>query len=156
MDGREFRRCCAQFATGVAVACVFGFDGEPHGLTVNSFSSVSLDPPLILICIGHDSGVLAMFQERRRFGLSFLRAEQRDLSNQFAMRGQDRFDGVDWHTGNFDVPVLDGTLADMECEVEQSVQAGDHDVLIARVESAAVHGGHPLLYFNSAYASLRG
>lgn len=154
MDGREFRRCCAQFATGVAVACVFGMDKEPHGLTVNSFSSVSLNPPLILICIGHDSGVLAMFHRQRRFGLCFLRAEQQDLSNQFAMRGHDRFGGVAWHMGNSEVPLLDGTLAEMECEVEQAVEAGDHDVLIARAVSASIHGGHPLLYFNSAYASL--
>jgi flavin reductase (DIM6/NTAB) family NADH-FMN oxidoreductase RutF len=131
-------------------------DGEPHGLTVNSFSSVSLNPPLVLICIGHDSGVLGMFRERRRFGLSFLRAEQRDLSNQFATRGQDRFDGVAWHEGESAVPILDGTLADMECELEQAVVAGDHDVMIARVVKATVHGGHPLLYFNSAYATLRG
>ncbi|MEP7364754.1 MAG: flavin reductase family protein [Acidobacteriota bacterium] len=156
MDGREFRRCCGQFATGVAVACVFGKDNEPHGLTVNSFSSVSLEPPLVLICIGHDSGVLDMFHDQRRFGLSFLRAEQRDLSNQFAMRGQNRFDGVAWHEGESAVPILDGTLADMECEVERAVEAGDHDVIIARVRKAMVHGGHPLLYFNSAYASLRG
>lgn len=156
LDGREFRRCCGQFATGVAVACVLGMEGEPHGLTVNSFSSVSLDPPLILICIGHDSGILELFRQSRRFGLSFLRAEQRDLSNQFATRGLNRFEGVAWHMGDSGVPVLDATLADMECEVEQAVQAGDHDVMIARVVKASVHGGHPLLYFNSAYASIRG
>lgn len=155
LDGREFRRCCGQFATGVAVACVIGLDGAPHGLTVNSFTSVSLEPPLILICVGHDSTILELFHTRGRFGLSFLRAEQRDLSNRFAMRGQDRFQGVDWHEGHGGVPLLDASLADMECEVEQAVRAGDHDVLIARVSSAAVHGGIPLLYFNSAYANLR-
>lgn len=155
LDGREFRRCCGQFATGVAVACVMGQDGAPHGLTVNSFTSVSLDPPLILISVGHDSTILGLFHAQRRFGLSFLRAEQRDLSNRFAMRGQDRFQGVDWHRGSSGAPLLDASLADIECEIEQAVTAGDHDVLIARASSAAVHGGIPLLYFNSAYASLR-
>lgn len=155
MDPRDFRRCCGQFATGVAVACVMGLDGAPHGLTVNSFTSVSLNPPLILICLGHDSAILDLFRQQARFGLSFLRAEQRDLSNQFATRGRDRFQGVDWHTGPSGVPLLNASLADMECAVEQTVTAGDHDILIARVESSVIHGGLPLLYFNSAYAALR-
>jgi len=122
---------------------------------VNSFTSVSLDPPLVLICVGHDSGTIDLFRSQTRFGLSFLRIEQRELSNQFAARGQDRFDGVEWHMGASGVPLLDASLADIECEVHQRIEAGDHDVVIARVTESAVHGGHPLLYFNSAYASLR-
>lgn len=155
MDPRDFRRTCGQFATGVAVACIFGSDAAPHGLTVNSFTSVSLNPPLILICIGHDSAILDLFRQQARFGLSFLRAEQRDLSNQFATRGRDRFQGVDWHTGSSGVPLLNDSLADLECALEQSVTAGDHDILIARVSHSVIHGGLPLLYFNSAYAALR-
>lgn len=155
MDPHDFRRACGQFATGVAVACVIGPDGSPHGLTINSFTSVSLSPPLILICIGHDSALRDLFRQQARFGLSFLRAEQRDLSHQFATRGRDRFQGVNWHTGPSGVPLLSDSLADMECAIEQTITAGDHDILIARVAHASVHGGHPLLYFNSAYAALR-
>jgi len=155
LDPRDFRRACGQFATGVAVASVIGPDGAPHGLTINSFTSVSLSPPLILICLGHDSAILDLFRPQALFGLSFLRAEQRDLSHQFATRGHDRFHGVNWHTGASGVPLLDDSLAGMECAIEQSVTAGDHDILIARVTHAAIHGGHPLLYFNSAYAALR-
>jgi len=155
LDPHDFRRACGQFATGVAVACVIGPDGSPHGLTINSFTSVSLSPPLILICIGHDSALRDLFRQQARFGLSFLRIEQRDLSNQFATRGRDRFQGVNWHTAPSGVPLLSDSLADMECAIEQTITAGDHDILIARVAHASVHGGHPLLYFNSAYAALR-
>lgn len=155
MDPHDFRRACGQFATGVAVACVIGPDGSPHGLTINSFTSVSLAPPLILFCIGHESALRDLFRQQARFGLSFLRAEQRDLSHQFATRGRDRFQGVNWHTGPSGVPLLSDSLADMECAIEQTITAGDHDILIARVAHASVHGGHPLLYFNSAYAALR-
>ena len=155
MDPHDFRRCCGQFATGIAVACITGPDGSPHGLTINSFTSVSLAPPLILICIGHESALRDLFRQQARFGLSFLRAEQRDLSIQFATRGRDRFQGVNWHTGPSGVPLLSDSLAAMECAIEQTITAGDHDILIARVAHASVHGGHPLLYFNSAYAALR-
>lgn len=155
LDGLEFRRCCAQFATGVAIGCVRLPDGSLHGLTINSFTSVSLEPPLVLICIGLDSGVLDHFRAAGCFGLSFLREEQRDLSQKFAERGIDRFAGVVWRTGQNGVPLIQGSLADLECRIKNSVTAGDHEVLLAEVERVSVHGGRPLLYFNSGYVSLR-
>jgi len=155
LDGLEFRRCCAQFATGVAVGCVRLPDGALHGLTINSFTSVSLDPPLILICIGLDSGVLEHFLAAGCFGLSFLREEQRELSQKFAARGIDRFSGVAWHPGRCGAPLLDASLAELECRIKNSVTAGDHEVLLAEVERVSMRGGRPLLYFNSGYVSLR-
>ena len=92
----DFRRACGRFATGVAIAGVMDANGLPHGLTVNSFSSVSLDPPLILICLGHAIAAIDVFREARHFGLSVLRANQRALSERFAAPMDNRFDSLAW------------------------------------------------------------
>ena len=154
-DPIDFRRCCAQFATGVCVAGVITPDGVPHGLTVNSFTSVSLDPPMILICLDHSSGVIDWFRQSEHFGISILEEAQRETSDRFARQGEDRFEGVAWHLGHTKVPLLDNALGSMECRVTQLVRAGDHDVFIAEVVRASLAGGRPLIYFNSGYRSIR-
>src|SRR5215469_1427742 len=106
----EFRRACGRFATGVAVAGAMDANGVPHGLTVNSFSSVSLDPPLILICLGHAIAAIDVFREARHFGLSVLRANQRALSERFAAPMDNRFDSLPWRRGRTGVPLLDDAL----------------------------------------------
>jgi flavin reductase (DIM6/NTAB) family NADH-FMN oxidoreductase RutF len=153
-DPTEFRRCCAKFATGICVAGVVTADGVPHGLTVNSFTSVSLDPPMILICLNHASGVIDWFRQSEHFGISILEEAQQGISGQFAQRGHDRFNGVAWHRGETGVPLLDNALGSMECRVSQMVRAGDHDVFIADVVRATTGSGRPLIYFDSGYRSV--
>ena len=154
MDSNLFRRACAQFATGVAVASAVDEHRQPHGLTINSFTSVSLDPPMVLICIDRTSSLLAIFEQAGRYGLSFLGEPQHSLSTRFAQRGQDRFDGVQWICGASGVPLIPGALAHLECKIARSVSAGDHDILIAEVVSADIQTGSPLLYYGSAYRRL--
>lgn len=151
----EFRRACGRFATGVTVASVLDAHGQPHGLTVNSFSSISLDPPLILICLGHAVTLIDMFRESRHFGISMLAEHQRDLSQRFATKGQDRFDGLEWYRGETGVPLLSGTLAAVECTVRQRITAGDHDIFIGEMLRAEINTGDPLIYFASQYRALR-
>ena len=150
-----FRRACAKFATGVAVATTCDAEGVPHGITVNSFTSVSLEPPLVLICIDYRSVALPHFREARSYGINVLSLAQRELSNRFAQRSEPRFDGVEWHAGLSGIPLLDGALAHFECELGQVVEAGDHAVLIAEVVHASSIDGEPLLYFASGYVRLR-
>jgi flavin reductase (DIM6/NTAB) family NADH-FMN oxidoreductase RutF len=154
VDKREFCRTCAQFATGVAVAAVVDAAGEARGLTVNSFTSVSLAPPLVLICIAHTAGALPSFRSRTHFGLSLLTEEQRGLSDRFAERGRDRFQDTPWCPGVTGAPLLPDALAWVECRVERVETAGDHDILIAEVVRTVVRGGHPLIYYGSAYRHL--
>jgi len=149
-----FRRACGRFATGVAIAGAIDANGVPHGLTVNSFSSVSLDPPLILICLAHAIAAIDVFRQSRHFGLSVLREDQRVLSERFAMRLDDRFESLAWRRGQTGVPLLDGALASIECETRHRVAAGDHDIFIAEMLHAAVHEGEPLIYFASDYSRL--
>ena len=149
-----FRRACGRFATGVAVATALDRQGTPHGLTVSSFTSVSLDPPLVLICLGHEVTVIDAFRAARFFGINVLTEAQRELSERFARKGLDRFDGLPWHPGSTGVPLIPGALAAMECAAEQRISSGDHDVFIGRLVDARIGEGKPLLYFSSRYHSL--
>lgn len=148
----EFRHACGRFATGVTIATVLDAEGLPHGLTVNSFSSVSLEPPLVSICLGHAVTVIDYFRESRHFGINILAEGQQELSDRFARKGLDRFDGVEWYRGETGAPLLPGVLAAIECAQRHRVTAGDHDIFIAEMLSARVSDGQqPLLYFASRY-----
>lgn len=155
LDRDVFRKTCAQFATGIAVATVSGTDGAPYGITVNSFTSVSAAPPLVLVCIDYRSSVLTHFRGSAWYAINVLSEQQRDLSMRFAARVPDRFQNLRWARGESGVPILDGCLATMECSVVQTVEAGDHAIFIAEVIRAQAIEGKPLLYFGSQYAQLR-
>jgi flavin reductase (DIM6/NTAB) family NADH-FMN oxidoreductase RutF len=150
----EFRRACGRFATGVAVATVVDAQSVPHGLTVSSFTSVSLDPPLILICLGHAITCIEAFRSASHFGISVLSAAQRPISERFARKGHDRFNGTGWQRGETGVPLLPDAIAQIECAVQQRFPAGDHDIFIGRMVRGVVHGGDPLLYFASRYREI--
>ena len=150
----EFRRVCSRYATGIAVATVQGPDGSPHGLTVNSLTSVSLDPPLLLVCIAHTATAYSSFQLAKGFAVNVLREEQIDLSQHFASSKSERFESLSWHAGLHGAPVLESVLAVVECSMHAIVEAGDHTIFIGFVEHAECHEGAPLLYFASAYRKL--
>jgi flavin reductase (DIM6/NTAB) family NADH-FMN oxidoreductase RutF len=151
----ELRRVCARFATGVAVATVIGQDNRPYGLTINSFTSVSAVPPLILICIDYRASALVSFRSSSWFGVNILSAEQQPLSDRFASYMGDRFATVEWTPGPATgAPLLADAIGTLECCVSQVVEAGDHAVFFAEVVSAACAAGDPLLYYGSAYGWL--
>ena len=154
IDSHSFRRACSKFATGVTIAAVIAPDGRPHGLTVNSFTSVSLSPPMVLICIDHNTKVLDYFLKAPSFGVSILSEAQQGISNLFAARGENRFRKTAWHAGKSGAPLIDGALATFDCEVDRIVEAGDHAIFIAKVRALAAEDGRPLLYFASGYETL--
>lgn len=156
VDQETFRKACARFATGIAIATVTAHDGTPCGLTINSFTSVSASPPLVLICVDYRCAILQHFRTSSYFGVNILREGQRELSVRFAERQFDRFEGIRWHRTSSGVPLLEGVLATLECSVTQVVEAGDHAVFIAEVLNARWDNGNPLLYFRSSYAHLSG
>jgi flavin reductase (DIM6/NTAB) family NADH-FMN oxidoreductase RutF len=149
-----FRRACGRFATGVAVASVLDEKGAPWGLTVSSFTSVSLDPPLILVCLGRAVTGIEQFQAARYFGINILGEDQQPLSERFARQQHDRFEGVEWHPGETGVPLLEGVLATMECAVRQRVTAGDHHIFIGEMVHARIGEGAPLIHHRSRYRRL--
>ena len=154
-DPVRFRRACARFATGITVSTALAADGTPHGFTANSFTSVSMEPPLILICVDHRANVLRHFEQATHFGVNILAEDQEALSVRFAERGLDRFVGIDWHPGSTGVPLLAGALARFECATRQTLAAGDHTIILGEVLHAEWQEGAPLLYYASAYYSAR-
>ena len=150
----EFRRVCGRFATGVAIAAVMDEFEVPHGLTISSFTSVSLDPPLVLMCLGHAVTNIEEFRRARSFGLSFLSEHQRPLSERFAQKGHDRFDGVTWYRGESGVPLMANALGALECLTYQRFTSGDHDIFVGEVMHMSLGEGSPLIHFASRYRRL--
>jgi len=151
IDPKEFRRTAGRFLTGVTIATSRASDGAPHGLTANSFTTVSLTPPLILFCIDNRARLLEHFVDTGYFGINILSEEQQDLSSRFARPNINRFDGVEWYEGRTGAPLFDGSLATMECKLVQSVQAGDHLILVGEVVHMGCRDGNPLAYFGGCY-----
>jgi len=116
---QAFLRACAQFSTGVAIATVVDPGGSPHGMTVNSFTSVSLDPPLVLVCIDHKARIREHFLASEFFAINILRETQQDLSTHFARPSDDRFGIVDWFPGETAAPLIPNALATLECATIQ-------------------------------------
>lgn len=150
-DERAFRRCLAQFGTGVTVVTTTCGD-EPLGLTANSFSSVSLDPPLVLWCIGCHSRRFAEFTGASEFAINVLASDQVELSRIFSSTDTDRFGRVDWHLGGNGAPILAGAIGALECSVDTVHQAGDHAIIIGKVSRYARRPGAALLYLQGRYA----
>jgi flavin reductase (DIM6/NTAB) family NADH-FMN oxidoreductase RutF len=155
IEQQHFRRVCSKYATGITILTVLDSSGAPHGMTVNSFTSVSLSPPLILVCIDLQTSILSNFKLGTRFGVNVLPEEQKELSTWFARSGHDRFSGIEWRAGETGAPLLEDMLATLECEVTQMIEAGDHVVVIGAALHATWREGQPLVYFNSSYQSLR-
>lgn len=146
-----FLRACGQFTTGVAITTVLDASGTPHGMTVNSFTSVSLEPPLVLVCIDRKTRIIEHFAQSDFFAINILRDNQQELSMRFARPVDNRFDAVEWYAGESGMPLIAGSLAMIECAVERRIDAGDHVILIGEVIGAVRHEGRPLLYYGSSY-----
>jgi flavin reductase (DIM6/NTAB) family NADH-FMN oxidoreductase RutF len=152
----DFRQILGHFATGVTVVTTSDGDGRPTGLTASAFSSVSLEPPLVLVCIAHKAQSYPALLERGRFAVNILRADQEHLSRRFASTRLDKFDTVAHRLGDLGLPLLDGALAHLECTTVNRHVEGDHTVFVGRVERAAAGAGEPLLYYRGHYDTLRG
>jgi 3-hydroxy-9,10-secoandrosta-1,3,5(10)-triene-9,17-dione monooxygenase reductase component len=157
IDDAAFRTVLAHFATGVVVVTGSTPEG-PTGLTCQSFSSLSLDPPLVLISIARNSASWPRIRATGRFAVNVLSSAQADLSTAFAVSGGDKFAGVAWRPGLFGNPLLDGTLAQLECEIEAVHPGGDHEIVVGRVRGLTavpqLESPSPLVFFRSAYRTL--
>ncbi len=156
VDKAEFCRTCAKFPTGVTVVTVLDAGGSPHGMTASSFTSVSLDPPLVLVCVDHRAKVLEHLRGTEHLAINVLSEGQHEVSAHFARRGQNRFDGIEWVAGHKGVPLIPGVLASLACRMHRLVDAGDHAILIAEVLGVNHREGRPLVYYGSGYHKLDG
>ena len=154
-DDRRFRDVMGYFATGVTIITAMDGD-EPVGLAANSFTSLSLDPPLVLFCVGRTSTTWPRIERARRFAVNILGEHQEELSVLFAAKGADRFGSVDWHLGVGGSPVLHDVIAYLDCEFWAEYDGGDHIIVVGRVLDLGVtHDAGPLLFFRGQYGRLR-
>jgi flavin reductase (DIM6/NTAB) family NADH-FMN oxidoreductase RutF len=149
-----FRRACALFPTGVAVLTTRASNGTPHGLTVNAFCSLSLNPPLVLVAVDRICSLLDTFETSGHFAINFLSAEQRHLSVRFSELPEGRFSGVSWTPGSEGAPLIEGAIGSIECRTKQIIDAGDHRALVGEVIAATIGEGDPLVFFKSSYTAL--
>jgi 3-hydroxy-9,10-secoandrosta-1,3,5(10)-triene-9,17-dione monooxygenase reductase component len=152
-DARSVRDALSRFATGVAFVTAAP-DGEPTGLIVNSFASVSLEPPLISFCPSRSSLTWSRMRRAGRFGVNVLGRQHERFAIRAAPAGADRFAGLDWELGRGDVPLLTDALASLECEIVAEHPAGDHWIVVGRVHQLRIPPiDEPLVFFAGAFGS---
>jgi flavin reductase (DIM6/NTAB) family NADH-FMN oxidoreductase RutF len=154
-DAQELRRVMGMFATGVTVLTTRDAQGRPYGLTANAVTSLSLDPPLLIICIDKRAETHPHFFDSRCFVVNILAEDQAELSAHFAKSGGEKFGTLPFSTNQDGVPVLEGTLAHVECRIVETYDGGDHVIHIGEVQNAEVRGGRPLLFFQGKYWHMR-
>jgi flavin reductase (DIM6/NTAB) family NADH-FMN oxidoreductase RutF len=156
----EFRLALGQFATGVTVITAERAPGQVHGMTASSFTSVSLDPLLILICVSQTAQLLPMVKRHKRFGVNILKDNQQAISKYFAQTEEnaalENKLGIRYRWTQSGIPLLEEALAHLACNIVASYIAGDHTIFIAEVESIEVYDGEPLLYLRGDYRRLGG
>ena len=152
-DHKPLRDAFGCFATGVTIVTSFDAHGNPVGFTANSFTSVSLDPPLLLVCPGRHTRSLPVIRKTGLFGVSVLSAGQRDVADRFASRHEDRFSEGEWVESESGVLLLEGACANFACTLVNDIEAGDHQVLIGQIDSfRSAEARHPLMFLRGAYA----
>lgn len=155
----EFRKALACFATGVTVITVARAAGAVHGMTANAFCSVSLEPPLVLVCVAHASDTHPLLRAARRFGVNVLREDQQEVARYFAeaeksQQGVEKL-GIRYRVTARGVPLLEPALAQLDCAMVAAHEAGDHTIFVGEVEEAAIAAAAPLLFYAAKYRRLK-
>lgn len=151
VDSATFRQLCGHFATGVVIITARGADGQPAGMTANTFASVSLTPPLVSLNVDHAADMHATLDQTTQFAINFLSSGQEALSRRFAGVTAGRFEGIGYRTDDAGFILLDGVVATMHCIHHTRFVAGDHTIFVGRVVGGGVQGGRPLLYYRGGY-----
>ncbi len=151
----EFRAALGRFASGVTVVTTRDNSGKLFGITVSAFCSVSLEPPLILVCIEKDAGSHHAFEQSKAFIVNILHEGQQQISNHFASHLKDKFSGVEHSSGIENLPVLTDALINLECRLHHSYEGGDHTIYVGEIEKATVNDENPLIYWQGNYREIK-
>ncbi|RKT74712.1 flavin reductase ActVB [Saccharothrix variisporea] len=146
-----FKAALARFPSGVTIVTTRAADGTPHGFTASAFCSVSLDPPLVCVCVAHSARCHPVFAQRDEFAVNFLRPEHADLAMRFASKEEDKFAGGPFRHDDPRLVFVEDALASLECVVHSRYEVGDHTMLVGEVRRAEVAPGEPLVFYNRAF-----
>ena len=152
----ELRNFAGSFATGVVVLTTYGEDGILYGLTMNAVSSVCVEPPLFLACVARGAATLAPLLKTGAFALNILARDQEAISNTFASKNPDKFAEIAHHKGMLDLPLIEGALASAEFRVVDTLDAGDHVIIVGEAVASSAGDGAPLGYFRGKYTNVDG
>lgn len=150
----DFRNALSRFTSGVTVVSTKDTAGKLHGITVSAFCSVSLDPPMVLICIEKSTFSHYAFEESGVFVVNILRDSQAVLSERFAAPFEDKFEDVEYYSSVEGIPILKDALANLECRLKFSYHGGDHSIFVGQVENVTLNDGDPLVYFRGGYGTI--
>jgi flavin reductase (DIM6/NTAB) family NADH-FMN oxidoreductase RutF len=150
----EFRAALGRFASGVTIVTTRDNENRLHGITVSAFCSVSMDPPLILVCIDKQAGSHQAFEQSDAFVVNILREDQQYLSDRFASHLPDKFEGVKYRAGLENLPVLEDVLVNLECRLVNAHDNGDHTIYVGEIVISTVTEGKPLIYFQGNYRKI--
>jgi flavin reductase (DIM6/NTAB) family NADH-FMN oxidoreductase RutF len=153
-DDNAFRATLGRFASGITVLTLRDSTGVDRGMTATAFSSLSLDPPLILVCIGKAASIGPSLARATHFAVHVLAADQEALARKFAEKDGDRFGGLTARRGVEGLPLLDGALATLECRIAARHPGGDHEIVVGEVLAASSRDGDPLIYYRGRYGRL--
>jgi 3-hydroxy-9,10-secoandrosta-1,3,5(10)-triene-9,17-dione monooxygenase reductase component len=154
LDDQAFRDTLGRFASGVTVLTLREEAGGDRGMTVTAFSSLSLDPPLVLACIGKAASIAPSLSRATHFAVHVLAADQESLARRFAEKDGDRFGGLTARRGIEGLPLIDGAVATLQCRIAARHPGGDHEIVVGEVLDASSRDGEPLLYFRGRYGGL--
>jgi flavin reductase (DIM6/NTAB) family NADH-FMN oxidoreductase RutF len=154
IEKNQLRQVMGHFATGVTIITTLNKDGQMHGLTANAFTSVSLEPPLLLISVDKKAESYPAFEESKVFTVNILADEQEALSRKFAVSGGNKFEGVAYRRGANGAAILDGTLAHIECTLYAAYDGGDHSIYLGEIQEAEVREGKPLVFYRGGYRAI--
>lgn len=154
MDDARFKEAMSRFASGVTVVTT-EHDGTPYGMTVASFASLSLHPPLVLVCIEQSVKTHDAIRGSGRFGVSILGQSQADVSGRFASKSEDKFAGITTRRGEHGLPLIDGAICTLECRVQGELPGGDHTIFVGEVLDSETSDGAPLVYYRSNYREIK-
>ena len=154
IDSDAFRAALGRFASGITIVTARDAKGRDHGMTVSAFCSLSLEPAMVLVSIGHEASMHGLMMRAEHVGISVLSTAQEALSRRFADPETDRFDGVGYTRAEDGVALLDDALVHLECDVVARHEAGDHTIIVCAVDRTEAYDGRPLLYYRGGYAQL--
>lgn len=150
----EFRAALSRFPSGVTVVTTKDANGGLHGITVSAFSSVSLEPPMVMVCVDKRAGSHDAFQESGAFVVHILAEDFAHHSNQFASHLPDKFEGIEYRNGISEIPVLENALVALECRLAHAHEGGDHTIFVGEIQNAEIKDGNPLVYWHGDYRKL--
>ena len=151
---KDLKNLLSQFTTGINIIATINDMGDPEGFTANAFSSVSLNPPIVLICVDKSNENYTLFNKCKNFSVNILNANQKNLSNLFASKSKRKFDGVTWQKEKLNVPIIKGSISWLECENYDQIIIGDHMILFGKIKNYKINKGNPLVYFRGNYVNI--